>query len=239
MCLTQARLFSMSSNITATPRSTTPILDREAPLPALAAPGSGHHYVIGRWLGLIIVFSATFVFWDPSYGPAVRKQFPELLPDEWTASGIASLLLMAPVIGYAVISVHEIGHVLGGLCAGFRFNALRIGPLLIHRGFRISRCREPGAWLGGEARMIPNSGGRPALRALALVSAGPAANILSACTCSCYHRRAWPRGCSPSSRRWEVCPALSPIGLARLSRTERESGCCSGIGGRANDGWHC
>jgi hypothetical protein len=86
---------------------------------------------------------------------------------------------MAVLVAIAVVAVHETGHMVGGLCAGFRFSSLRIGPLMIHRGFRTSRYRGSGAWLGGAAHMIPDSSDRLDVRALALVCAGPAASILS------------------------------------------------------------
>jgi hypothetical protein len=170
----------MTASITATTESLTPILDRQAPLPELAAPGSGARLL--TWIGLIILFLATFFrFSNPSFLHSLRQQFPELVPAHWTVARIASLALMALLVAFAVVSVHETGHVLGGLCAGFRFNSLRIGPLIIHRGFRISLCRQLAAWLGGAAQMIPVSSDRLAARALALVCAGPAASLLSAC----------------------------------------------------------
>jgi hypothetical protein len=165
---------------TATPESLTPILDRQAPLPELAAPGSGARLL--TWIGLIILFLATlFALSNPSFVHSLRQEFPELFPAHWTVTRIASLALMALLVAIAVVAVHETGHVLGGLCAGFRFSSLRIGPLIIHRGFRISLTRGSGAWLGGAAHMLPVSSDRLASRALALVCAGPAASLLSGC----------------------------------------------------------
>jgi len=175
----------MSASTAAKPWSPTPILDRQAPLPPLAAPGSGARLLIGLGIGSVIAISAAAAFWHPWSLSSVRQQLPAMLPEllaaHWTGARIASLGLMALLVAFASVAVHETGHVLGGLCAGFRFNSLRIGPLLIHPGFRISRYRGSGAWLGGAASMIPVSSDRIASRALAWVCAGPAASILSGC----------------------------------------------------------
>jgi hypothetical protein len=164
-----------------TPTSPTPILDLQIPLPPLAAPGSRGR--LPAWIGLAILFSVTFVFFDPSTVPSFQSKlqaiFPELFPASWTVTRFASLGLMALTVALAAVVVHEAGHILGGLCAGFRFNALRIGPLVIHPGFRTSIERNPLAWLGGAAHVIPVSSDRLAARAMALVCAGPAASILA------------------------------------------------------------
>ncbi|MGH7451557.1 MAG: hypothetical protein ACRENG_09455, partial [bacterium] len=80
-----------------------------------------------------------------------------------------------------MIAVHEIGHVLGGLGAGFRFSSLRIGPLQFDRRLHMSFYRGPGAAINGVANMIPVTTDKLALRGMALVLAGPVANILSGC----------------------------------------------------------
>ena len=136
-------------------------------------------------IGLAILFSVTFAFWDPlsnlSFLPKIQAILPELFPVSWTGGSFASVGLLALLVALAAVVVHETGHILGGLCAGFRFNALRIGPLIIHRGFRISIERGSGAWLGGASYMIPVASERLAARAMLLVCAGPAASILSGC----------------------------------------------------------
>jgi hypothetical protein len=183
MAISTGKLGLMSPRQTATLMSLTPILDRETPPPPLAAPRSGARLLSS--IGLIILFSATFAFSFVSSLPSLRlklqTKFPELFPDHWTGMKIASLGLMAVLVAFAVVAVHETGHVLGGLCAGFRFRSLRIGPLLIHRRFRFSRHQGLGAWLGGAAQMTPNSSDNLVPRALALVGAGPVASILAGC----------------------------------------------------------
>jgi hypothetical protein len=173
----------LRENTAPTPTSPTPILDRQAPLPAPVSHGYRAGLLIGLGICVIIAITAAAKFWLPLSIPFLRQQlrakFPELLPDHWTVGAMVSLGLMAILVAFAAVAVHELGHVLGGLCAGFRFNSLRIGPLLIHRGFRISQYRGWGAWLGGAAQMIPGASGELDSRALVLVCAGPAASILS------------------------------------------------------------
>jgi hypothetical protein len=182
--LTRVRLAPMSASAAATPTSSTPILDRQTPLP-LAAPRSGARLLIGLGIGLVIGIAVTVAFWRPVSLPSVRQQlqatFPELFPAQWTAARIASLGFLALVVAFAAVAVHEIGHVCGGLCAGFRFKSLRVGPIVVHRGVRISLDQGSRAWLGGAAQMIPVASDRLAARALALVCAGPAASLLSGC----------------------------------------------------------
>ena len=146
----------MSASTVTTPTSATPILDREAPLPPSAARGSAAQSLIGAGVGFLLGVLVTAAFWRPSWLASIRPQLeamlPELFPDHWTAARIAVLGVIAVLVAFAAVAVHETGHVLGGFCAGFRFNSLRIGPLMINRGFRVCRHRGAGAWLGGAAR---------------------------------------------------------------------------------------
>jgi hypothetical protein len=97
--------------------------------------------------------------------------------------GLSALLIFLLLM--AAIAIHESGHLLVGLAVGFGFNGMNIGPIQIEPPFRISRNR--GAitgrtgWLGGAVSMLPKKTEQLRLRALVLTSAGPAANLLSAC----------------------------------------------------------
>ena len=175
----------MRENFADTAVSSTPILDRQAQLPALTAHGLGADHLIGLGIIVVVVITTALSLQHATSVPFWRQHltaiFPELFPARWTVAKMASLGLMAFLVAFAVVAVHEIGHVLGGLCAGFRFNSLRIGPLMIHPGFRISRCRGWSAWLGGAAQMIPVASDKLAARAWRSCCAGPAASILSGC----------------------------------------------------------
>jgi hypothetical protein len=99
--------------------------------------------------------------------------------EEWTGTRI--VLIGASVIAayFLMVALHEGGHVLGGLATGFRFQLLRIGPLMINRPFRMSFYGGPGAASNGVAQMLPVTTEKLARRAIVLVLAGPAANIVS------------------------------------------------------------
>jgi len=63
---------------------------------------------------------------------------------------------------------------------GFRFNSLRVSRLQIDRPFKLSLYRGKSAGAGGWARMFPTKTDHLAWRALVMIFAGPAANLLTA-----------------------------------------------------------
>lgn len=83
--------------------------------------------------------------------------------------------------GVVAVAFHEIGHVLGGICAGFRIHSLRVGPLEFHKPLRISVHRGWRMWIGGWANMSPTKRDHLVRRALVLVLSGPAASIGLGC----------------------------------------------------------
>jgi hypothetical protein len=168
----------MSASAAEPPTSPTPILDRQSPLPPHVAPTSRARLL--SWIGLLIFAAITFAFTRATFVPS-RRQEIQFFPDLRQFAGIAYLWLVALLVAFAVVAVHETGHVLGGLCAGFRFNFVRIGPLIIRRGFPISLYLGSDWWLGGATGMSPVSPDRLAARAMALASGGPTASILAGC----------------------------------------------------------
>jgi hypothetical protein len=84
--------------------SGTPILDREAPLPPPAAPGSGTHIIFGICTALCIAILAILAIWQPSFVDSLRQstqmQFQRLFPDSWTHGRILSVVLSNVLIGY-------------------------------------------------------------------------------------------------------------------------------------------
>jgi hypothetical protein len=79
-----------------------------------------------------------------------------------------------------IILVHEVGHVLGGLLVGDKFDWIRIGPLKIQRAGKFRWTWNWGTVFTGSTRTLPVS--RTGLRWKLLIStlAGPAANLASA-----------------------------------------------------------
>jgi hypothetical protein len=165
--------------------SLTPILDRLAPLPRPAARGSASGIIAAGWFGLVMAIPAILAFWHPPWIRSLWRwtlaNFAPRIAGPWTAADLALAGVSVVGIATAVIAIHELGHVLVGIWAGFRISSMRVGPLRIDRAFRISRYRGPGAWIRGEVIMDPVKSDRLIPRAVAMVFAGPAANLLSGC----------------------------------------------------------
>ena len=107
------------------------------------------------------------------------------LPDmpNWHV-GLGRLILVgfSLLVGSIVsMSIHEAAHTLAGVCAGFSFRALRVGPLQFDQRFRISLYRSWSIVTSGWTEMIPIEGDSLAWRAVIVFCAGPVANLLSVC----------------------------------------------------------
>ncbi len=94
---------------------------------------------------------------------------------------IAILIATLLPTAFALIAVHELGHVLGGRLAGFRFQLLVVGPVQLRRvGDRIRPAwnRNPGL-AGGLAMSSPRPGDteRLAERMIRVVAGGPLASV--------------------------------------------------------------
>jgi hypothetical protein len=165
--------------------SPTPLLDRLAPLPAPEAPGAGARVLVAGLIALVLAVLASWRVLDPSFARPLAAWGREHLLQKLEADGSGTGLVLATgsalAAVLAVIFVHEAGHVAGGLCAGFRFHSMALGPLKLDRSLRLSRHRGPLAWSGGWVGMAPARRDRLRLRAMVLVMAGPAANLICGC----------------------------------------------------------
>ena len=171
----------MTSPLPGSIASGTPILDRGGPLPPRTARGSGLTVVLAVWFGAASIGAACWLLNRP---PMLRQWFlidfrPWFL-NQGAAIGIVGLGVSALAAFYLMLAVHELGHVFAGLCVGFRYRALRVGPLLFSRPFRVSVYRGPGAVVNGVAELIPVATDRLARRGAAMAAGGPVANFLSA-----------------------------------------------------------
>jgi hypothetical protein len=143
-------------------------------------PGSGLTVVLVVWFGVVLLVAAC---WLLNYPPILREWFltdfrPWLL-HQWAGLGVVGFGLSALAAFYLMLAVHELGHVAAGLCVGFRLRALRIGPLLFSRPFRLSLYRGPGAVVNGVAELIPVATDKLPRRGIAMVLGGPVANFLA------------------------------------------------------------
>lgn len=155
----------------------TPILDRQAPLPAPAQARTEASIIVIScvWAGLTV---ASVVF-DllPAFSEWVRAAM-DLLFDPWSivfavASALAAVL--------AVIAVHELGHLLGGLAVGFTYHSVRIGPFQFDKRFTLTLDRKAASLFTGMVLSVPVTTTDLARRGFAMVAAGPLANVLSGC----------------------------------------------------------
>jgi hypothetical protein len=88
-------------------------------------------------------------------------------------------LALAPLI-YVAVVWHELGHVIGGLLAGFRFICLAAGPLRVVAtagGMRIGLNRNLDL-AGGLAATMPMDGRNLRLRLMAAVGGGPLSSLV-------------------------------------------------------------
>ncbi len=152
----------------------TPILDRQDPLPERRAPRAASAsnlfgWTVG-WIVLVVAVAATWVFGQSAFMGVWR----------WIGTGAKpNAVMVAGFIcaGATAVAWHEIGHLFGGICVGFRPSSLRVGPLVFHKTLRISVYCGPGMWMGGWANVSPTKSDHLVLRALVLVLSGPAASV--------------------------------------------------------------
>ena len=166
-----------------TQSSETPILDRLQPLPKLTPPGTGSAVTLSIWILVSIGIVAAWIFWHQGLQDSLRQMIAEDRTSIRGGNGPASLIILlalSALAAFAAVAIHEMGHVLGGFCAGFRFNSIRVGPLEFHRPFRFSIYRGAGKWSGGWVNTYPTKSDHLAGRALVLVISGPMVSILSA-----------------------------------------------------------
>jgi hypothetical protein len=161
--------------------SSTPILDRLAPLPLPDKRINGPKLLMVAVIAMAgEVIAVLIVSCSPALQRLIWVPIAQWLDEPWTGARIVSVCLSSFIAVVATVLIHEVGHVLGGLATGFRFLSLRVGPLVFERSFRISWYRGPGAASSGLARMMPGKRDNLRLRALVFIVAGPGANLLSA-----------------------------------------------------------
>jgi hypothetical protein len=79
-----------------------------------------------------------------------------------------------------LVLIHEVGHVVGGLLVGFRFNYIRVGPFTIDRSGKITQHWTWYDLASGQTRATPVSGKALRWSYCLHIAAGPAANLITA-----------------------------------------------------------
>jgi hypothetical protein len=177
-------LFSPSMSAPSIVSATvTPILDRQSPMPPPVKAAGGSARTILIWF--LLAFGATilFSFWHPPL-VSVAGRHMRVEVDQFLAGGsLLPFLVLLPLAVlatvYSAILIHELGHIVGGILVGFRFSSLRVSRIQIDRPFKVSLYRGKNAGAGGWARMFPTKTDHLAWRALVMIAAGPAANLLT------------------------------------------------------------
>jgi hypothetical protein len=182
-------LRGVSATPTSIPEpSLTPILDRLIPVPEAKNAPTPRKYGLLAAIS-VVCFPLAFIglmIWVPSFLPFAERitrpanhfidtTLHSISPD-WGGLIIAVEL---PFLLFAVIVVHEIGHLICGLNVGFLLASVHFGPFRISPPFRVSFKFEPKTGASGLVRMIPGSSKNLRSRAMVFILGGPVANLLS------------------------------------------------------------
>jgi hypothetical protein len=179
-----AKLRRVSLPVREFPTAETPILDRLSPLPKPAKArffGTGYEFLVG----IVAVYGFFFAFvalptsiLDPLLRWASRNLRALFLHD-WVGVkvSITIILILAAICGAVV--VHELGHVLVGSMAGFRFRYMRLGRFEVDSSLRVSRSRVANESVWGMACFFPTEMKHHPWKFVAMIASGPLANLIS------------------------------------------------------------
>src|SRR5262249_58908961 len=117
-------------------------------------PGSRLPFILG--VGLCLVLLALLILWRPSLVDSFHRQIEGLFPGPWPPSRIVLVALVSVLIGFSVTTIHELGHLLFGVCVGFRYSSMFLGPLQFNAPFRISLNPDPRSWWHGGVTLVPD-----------------------------------------------------------------------------------
>lgn len=144
---------------------------------------TGAAIVTVSFLVLAVLVWLVLMLWRPTWGQGaivwLGAIVEQALPRHWTGLTIIQFGLLCFAALFLAIALHELGHAVMGSCVGFRFNSLRVGPVQFDRPFRISRYRGRGTGSGGWVSLLPVKLDKLIVRAILMLLAGPAANLLS------------------------------------------------------------
>ncbi len=148
-----------------------------APLPAKPGPlKKAMPLLVGMAIGAAIGFGGMSLA-----VPEIAPETKALLRDRLGAWNAPVLLAVAILVGYLGIAVHELGHVLGGVAARFRFHLYVAGPLRIERDEVTGRLgvgfNRVVSLAGGIVAMLPTDTHDLRRRFAMVVAGGPLASF--------------------------------------------------------------
>jgi hypothetical protein len=163
----------------------TPLLDRTARFAEPVTPSAGTRVFFGIGIAFCVAVLALLVVWRPPFVESFLQrgltQVEHLLRDFGTPAGIVFVCLISILIGFSVMAIHELGHLIVGVLVGFRRHSMFLGPLQFNARFRLSLNPDRRSWWHGGVTLIPDKPEKLRAGALAMVFAGPAANLLTGC----------------------------------------------------------
>jgi hypothetical protein len=167
--------------------SSTPILDCLQPLPAVKSVFGGRNLSKKEIVGVFLLLfgMVAFVALGMNFSPTLYR----ILDDPWgaltqtnTPTGGPIVLFILFSAFYLAIAIHELGHLCAGWIAGFEFNTISVGPLLLFRAGKRPKIRLQRSFLGGRVTMFPRSLDHLRRRFLIFIAGGPLASFAgSAC----------------------------------------------------------
>jgi hypothetical protein len=174
----------VSSPFPEIPTAETPILDRLTPLPKLAKArffGTDYEFLVG----IVAVYGFFFAFFalpNSILDPLLRwasRNLQTLFLHDWVGVkvSITIILILAAICGAVV--VHELGHVVVGLMAGFRFRYMRLGRFEVNSSLRFSRSRVTNEVVWGMACFYPIEMKHHRWKFVAMIASGALANLIS------------------------------------------------------------
>jgi hypothetical protein len=170
-----------------TESSPTPILDRLKPIPEIKNVSTPHRYGLMAAISAVclpLVFVGLMI-WSPGFlivGERITrpaKHFIDATLDSIFSDGGPLISFALPFLLFGVIIVHELGHLVCGLCVGFRLMSIRFGPVRVSPPFRVSIKFEPKTGASGGVIMIPDKSTNLRSRAMVFILGGPVANLLT------------------------------------------------------------
>jgi hypothetical protein len=174
----------VSTTATQPQSSPTPILDRLVPLPGLPKPRRVPGFVISLF-GVLIAYGVPglMIYWNPPFVHTffywAKGNLISLFSNDWAGVRVILTGFSVALAFLAATAVHEFGHLLVGVAAGFRFEFLRLSGIQISRNLKVSRYHgSDGQHRNGIAFFTEEMRNRP-WRVACMILAGPVANLAS------------------------------------------------------------
>jgi hypothetical protein len=144
---------------------------------------AGTRVLLGIGIALCVGIVALLVLRRPPIVESLHEwalsRFEQLFPDSRTHAGIVFVGVISILIGFSVTAIHELGHLIVGVLVGFRCSSLFLGPLQFNAPFRLSLNPDRRSWWHGGVTLVPDKPEKLRAGAIAMVFAGPAANLLT------------------------------------------------------------